>query len=120
MSHLYIGGVNLQLPWWGFVPAFLPPSTPSPEQITRMTVIPDVQRTAVPGGTASDSDSPGMLDHVEPLLGAAGLIIGAGLKLHPATKVAGLLIGVGIAVLNWGSEPAGGSQVDSNGGGGGF
>lgn len=120
MGRLYIGGVNLHLPWWGVIPAVLPPTAPSPDQLTRMSVIPANTSKDLPGTTASDSDSPGFFDHVEPVLGVLGLIIGAGLKIYPPTKVAGLLIAAGIAVINWGSTPAGGSQVESSGGGGGF
>ena len=123
MGRLYIGGVNLHLPWWGIIPTIIPPSAPSPNQITRMTVIPTNTSKTIVGETRNsqtDSDSPGAFSHVEPALGVLGLIIGIGLKLYPPTKVAGFLIAAGLAVINWGSTPAGGSQVESSGGGGGF
>lgn len=98
----------------------LPPTAPSPDQMTRMTVIPDTPSKVGRAGNQTDSESPGAFSHVEPVLGLLGLAIGVGLKLYPPTKVAGFLIAAGLAVINWGSTPAGGSQVESSGGGGGF
>jgi len=54
-----------------------------------------------------DGSSGGFMDHVVPVLGAIGFIVGVASKVHPYTRTAGFLIAAGIAVLNYGSEPAG-------------
>lgn len=123
--RMHVGGVNLHLPWWGVIqaPRLLPPSAPSPEQMTRTSTVIELhgpQGESFPVDMNESGSEPGFLDHVDPVFGAIGFIIGVGFKFHPALKVPGLLIAAGIAVINWGSEPAGGSEVPSSGGGGGF
>ena len=110
--RLYIGGVNLDLPYWGRInPRVIPPTVSSPAQITTITTISRESQdrlfrdNRIAPGTSTEE--PGMLDHVDPLLGAVGIIIGVARNVHPGLRVGGFLIAVGLAVLNWGSEPAG-------------
>jgi len=61
-------------------------------------------------GTVSTNGN-GPLSHIVPALGVAGLLITGAMRLHPATAAAALFIGVGIAVLNYGSEPVSGPAI---------
>ena len=65
-----------------------------------------------------DASSP--LDHVNPEFGATVFFLAGILKWYPAFRVPAFLIGVGGAVLNYGSQRAGGGEQWSSGGGGGF
>jgi len=66
----------------------------------------------VPTSGTVSSNGNGPLSHIVPALGVAGLLITGAMRLHPYTAAAALFIGVGIAVLNYGSEPAGsGAEV---------
>jgi len=113
-ERMYIGGVSLELPYWGGISVrYLAPTVPSPNQVVQVTTVltpPDLGKT--PTVSTTTNTDPGFLDHVDPVMGIAGLIIGGALRLHPATAGAALFVGVGLAVLNWGSEPAGAD--DSN------
>jgi hypothetical protein len=61
----------------------------------------------VPTSGTVSTNGKGPLSHIVPALGVAGLLITGAMRLHPVTAGAALFIGVGIAVLNYGSEPAG-------------
>jgi len=63
----------------------------------------------------ASKDGDGFLSHVVPALGFVGLVVGVGLKLHPATKIPAVLLGVGLAVINWGASPVGaGIELDES------
>lgn len=127
--RMYVAGVSLDSPWWGAILArAYPPTTPNPTQMTTITVSnPQIVKAdpgLTPNATSTGGDT-GLLDHVSPVMGVLGLIIVAGMRLHPVTAITATVIGVGIAVINWGSAPAGDGQSGSSsgtvsGGGGGF
>jgi len=112
--RMYVAGVSLESPWWGGIrPMRYPPTTPDPTRMTTITV--SNHQQLEPASLPSSSDT-GLLDHVSPVMGVLGLIIVAGLRLHPATAISATVIGAGIAVINWGSAPAGASQAGSSSG----
>lgn len=115
--RMYVAGVSLDSPWWGAILArAYPPTTPDPTKMTTITVS-NVQDPG-PGVTASlpEPSDTGLLDHVSPVMGVLGLVIVAALRLHPATAITATVIGVGLAVINWGSSPAGDGQTGSSSG----
>jgi len=59
-------------------------------------------------GVPTSKDGDGFLSHVVPAMGFIGLVVGVGLKLHPATKIPSILLATGLAVVNWGASPVGG------------
>ena len=106
-ERMFIGGVKLDLPYWGRIaPRVIPPPVSRPTQVERISTV-FIPAVGPGPGPTSQNTEPGFLDHLDPIMGVAGFIIVGAMRLHPATAGAALFIGVGLAVINWGSEPVG-------------